>query len=198
MSFCIALAVRDLRMTLEEAVFAATVGGARALRRKDIGRLAPGCRADVAVLDAPSPAHLAYRPGVPLIAATLVCRGRVEHIDPALIDPAPWRRAIGGQEMTEFEPELRDGPPWAMEEMIEAERELAEPDRRPARRSMRPPSRSGRRCASGEPIVVCGCGTSEHAAQAITAILREAHPGAQGRWRGTRSRRRSTRQITGC
>ena len=90
MSFCIALAVRDLRMTLEEAVFAATVGGARALRRKDIGRLAPGCRADVAVLDAPTPAHLAYRPGVPVIAATLIS-GLVEHIDPALIDPAPWR-----------------------------------------------------------------------------------------------------------
>ena len=83
MSFCIALAVRDLRMTLEEAVFAATVGGARALRRKDIGRLVPGCRADVAVLDAPSPAHLAYRPGVPLIAATLSA-GAIAYVDRAL------------------------------------------------------------------------------------------------------------------
>jgi imidazolonepropionase len=77
MSFCIALAVRDLRMTLEEAVLAATVGGARALRRDDIGRLAPGCRADIALLDAPSPAHLAYRPGVPLVCATVV-GGRTE------------------------------------------------------------------------------------------------------------------------
>jgi imidazolonepropionase len=84
MSFCIALAVRDLRMTLEEAVLAATAGGAQALRRTDIGRLAPGCRADVVVLDAPSPAHLAYRPGVPLIAATVV-GGVLEHADPALI-----------------------------------------------------------------------------------------------------------------
>ncbi len=94
MSFCIALAVRDLRMTLEEALLAATAGGARALRRKDIGRLAPGLRADAAVLDAPTPAHLAYRPGVPLIAATLI-EGRVEHIDPALIDPARWHD-LGG------------------------------------------------------------------------------------------------------
>ena len=76
MSFCIALAVRDMRMTIEEAVMAATVGGARALRRNDIGRLAPGCRADAVILDAPSPAHLAYRPGVPLVWATLLA-GRV-------------------------------------------------------------------------------------------------------------------------
>jgi imidazolonepropionase len=72
MGFCIALAVRDMGMTVEEAVLAATVGGARALRRDDVGRLAPGCRADAVVLDAPSPAHLAYRPGVPLVAATLL------------------------------------------------------------------------------------------------------------------------------
>jgi imidazolonepropionase len=85
MSFCIALAVRDLRMTLEEAVLAATAGGARALRRTDVGRLAPGCRADVAVLDAPSPAHLAYRPGVPLVAATVV-GGALEQADPSLIE----------------------------------------------------------------------------------------------------------------
>jgi imidazolonepropionase len=84
MSFCIALAVRELRMTVEEAVVAATAGGARALRRTDIGRLAPGCRADLAVLDAPSPAHLAYRPGVPLIAATLL-GGRLAYRDPEFV-----------------------------------------------------------------------------------------------------------------
>lgn len=70
MSFCIALAVRDLGMTPEEALRAATVGGAAALRRADVGRLSPGARADAVVLDAPSPAHLVYRPGVPLVAAT--------------------------------------------------------------------------------------------------------------------------------
>jgi imidazolonepropionase len=72
MSFCVALAVRDLRMTIEEAVLAATAGGAAALRRPDLGRLAPGARADAVLLDAPSYAHLVYRPGVPLVAATWV------------------------------------------------------------------------------------------------------------------------------
>ena len=71
MSFCIALAVRELGMTIEEAVQAATLGGATALRRTDIGRLAPGARADAVILDAPSYAHLIYRPGVPLVHSVL-------------------------------------------------------------------------------------------------------------------------------
>ncbi|WP_227999498.1 imidazolonepropionase [Nocardia australiensis] len=66
--FCIALAVRDLHMTPDEAVWAATAGGARALRRTDVGTLRPGSRADALALDAPSHLHLAYRPGVPLIS----------------------------------------------------------------------------------------------------------------------------------
>jgi len=69
MPFCIALAVRDMRMTTEEAVWSATAGGARALRRADVGYLAPGARADLVILDAPSHTHLAYRPGVPLVHA---------------------------------------------------------------------------------------------------------------------------------
>ena len=68
MPFCIALAVRDMKMTPDEAVWSATAGGAAALRRTDIGRLAPGARADLAFLDAPSHVHLAYRPGVPLVS----------------------------------------------------------------------------------------------------------------------------------
>jgi imidazolonepropionase len=72
MAFCIALAVRDMRMTADEALLATTLGAARALRRDDIGRLSPGCRADIAVLDAPSYTHLVYRPGVPMIASTVV------------------------------------------------------------------------------------------------------------------------------
>jgi len=71
MSFCIALAVRDMRMTAEEALAAATLGGANALRREDIGRLSPGARADAAILAAPSYTHLVYRPGVPLVTATV-------------------------------------------------------------------------------------------------------------------------------
>lgn len=69
MPFCIALAVRDMGMTPDEAVWSATAGGARALRRTDIGRIAPGARADLVLLDAPSHVHLAYRPGVPLVSA---------------------------------------------------------------------------------------------------------------------------------
>ena len=68
MPLAIALAVREMRMTPREAVYAATMGGAAALRRDDIGRIAVGQRADLTVLEAPSYIHLAYRPGVPLIA----------------------------------------------------------------------------------------------------------------------------------
>jgi imidazolonepropionase len=78
MSFCIALAVRELRMTADEALAAATLGGARALRRDDIGHLGPGSRADAVILEAPSHAHLVYRPGVPLVSQTLVS-GDVRH-----------------------------------------------------------------------------------------------------------------------
>ncbi|MFE5309441.1 imidazolonepropionase [Isoptericola sp. NPDC056573] len=67
MPLMVALAVREMGMTVAEAVWAATSGGARALRRDDVGHLAPGARADVVVLDAPSRTHLAYRPGVPLV-----------------------------------------------------------------------------------------------------------------------------------
>ena len=71
MPFVIALAVTTMRMTVAEAVNAATAGGAAALRRDDVGRLVPGCRADLLVLDAPSAAYLAYRPGVDLVAAVV-------------------------------------------------------------------------------------------------------------------------------
>jgi imidazolonepropionase len=83
MAFCIALAVREMGMTLDEALHAATAGAALALRRDDIGRLAPGCRADAVVLGAASPSHLAYRPGVPLVAMTLLA-GAVAYVDPEL------------------------------------------------------------------------------------------------------------------
>jgi len=69
MPFCIALAVRDMRMTTQEAVWAATAGGARALRRDDVGHLGVGARADIVMLNAPSHAYLAYRPGVPQVAS---------------------------------------------------------------------------------------------------------------------------------
>jgi imidazolonepropionase len=61
-----------MRMTPAEAVWAATAGGARALRRTDIGHLGIGARADLVILDAPSYLHLAYRPGVPLVHTVLL------------------------------------------------------------------------------------------------------------------------------
>jgi imidazolonepropionase len=72
MPLCVALAVREMGMTPAEATYAATAGGAAALDRTDVGRLAPGSRADLVLLDAPSHVHLAYRPGVPLVAGTWV------------------------------------------------------------------------------------------------------------------------------
>ncbi len=72
LSFCMALAVRECGLTPDEALWAATAGGARALRRDDIGSLRPGSKADLAVLDAPSRLHLTYRPGVCLVGSVMV------------------------------------------------------------------------------------------------------------------------------
>lgn len=66
MNFCVGTAVLQQHLTLDEAIRAATIGGAKALRRSDVGQLAPGFRADIHVLDAPAAIHLAYRPGMPL------------------------------------------------------------------------------------------------------------------------------------
>jgi imidazolonepropionase len=72
MPFCIALAVRDMNMTIDEAIWAATAGGAAALRRDDIGRITPGARADLIILNTANPIDFVYRPGVPLVASTII------------------------------------------------------------------------------------------------------------------------------
>ncbi len=72
MPFVIALACRELGLTPLEAVRAATLGGAAALRQDDIGHLRVGAQGNLAILDAPSPTHLAYRPGVALVERVLV------------------------------------------------------------------------------------------------------------------------------
>lgn len=70
MAFCIAIAVRDMNFTVEQAIWSATKGGAKALRRHDVGAIKVGMRADLVELNAPSAIHLAYRPGVNLINKT--------------------------------------------------------------------------------------------------------------------------------
>ena len=70
MALVMALAVREMGMSVDEALWAATLGGARALRRDDVGHLGVGARADVVLLDAPRAAHLAYRPGGAVVGAT--------------------------------------------------------------------------------------------------------------------------------
>jgi imidazolonepropionase len=72
MPFVIAIAVRDMHFSPEEAVRAATLGGAQALRRNDIGFLGEGARGNLLILDAPSFEYLAYRPGSQLIKQVLV------------------------------------------------------------------------------------------------------------------------------
>ena len=71
MGFVIALAVREMGLSPDEALYAATRGGAAALRRGDVGHLGLGARADLVILDAPRAAHLAYRPGAHLVARTV-------------------------------------------------------------------------------------------------------------------------------
>lgn len=82
--FCIAVAVRDMHFTVDQAVWAATAGGAHALDRSDVGHLGAGAQADLVVLDAPSYRHLAYRPGVQLVdrvfaGGELVADNRAQH-----------------------------------------------------------------------------------------------------------------------
>ncbi len=75
MAFVIAIAVRDMLMDFDEALWSATRGGAIALRRDDIGHLGVGAKADVVILDAPRAAHLAYRPGASLVRQVIVPPG---------------------------------------------------------------------------------------------------------------------------
>jgi imidazolonepropionase len=71
MGLVIALAVVNLEMTVDEALWSATRGGALALQRPELGHLAVGARGDAVILDAPTAAHLAYRPGSELVATVV-------------------------------------------------------------------------------------------------------------------------------
>ncbi|MCT1585522.1 imidazolonepropionase [Corynebacterium sanguinis] len=84
MNFCVTTAVLQQHLSLDEAIAAATTGGAKALRRHDVGEgkdpqgrpakgtLVPGAAADLHVLDTASAIDLAYRPGMPLTWQTWV------------------------------------------------------------------------------------------------------------------------------
>jgi imidazolonepropionase len=78
-------------------LLATTRWGARALRRDDVGHLSPGARSDAVVLSAPSYSHLIYRPGVPLIAATVI-ESQVVWADPeaGFTPPASSAAAASG------------------------------------------------------------------------------------------------------
>jgi len=85
MAFCVTTAVLQMRLSVHEAVRAATYGGALALGRESgndvdgeraVGSIAVGHRADLHLLNAPSATHLAYRPGMPLTHAVWRAGGR--------------------------------------------------------------------------------------------------------------------------
>jgi len=67
MPFVVALACLEMGLTPEEAVWAATLGGARSLHLDDRGTVVPGALADLVILDAPSHLHIPYRPGTDLV-----------------------------------------------------------------------------------------------------------------------------------
>jgi imidazolonepropionase len=71
MGFCISVAIRDMGFSPEQAIWSATMGGAKALRRTDVGALSVGMSADLSILSAPSFRHLGYRPGVDQISQVL-------------------------------------------------------------------------------------------------------------------------------
>ncbi len=81
-------------------------------------------------------------------------------------------------------PELRDGPPWVMEEMILAQPDLVEPilsDGQPAVAALRAAIAAAG--SAGKPVVITGCGTSEHAALAVAQLVSEVfrRTGVDGR-----------------
>ena len=76
MTFIVALACLEMGLTPDEAVWAATRGGAAALRRDDLGVVRPGAPADLVVLDADSHHHIPYRPDADLVR-NVIKGGRV-------------------------------------------------------------------------------------------------------------------------
>lgn len=80
MAFVVALACLEMHLSPDEAVQAATLGGAQSLALDDAGHLGVGAAADLVVLDAPTHVHLAYRPGTDLVS-TVIRGGSVVRSD---------------------------------------------------------------------------------------------------------------------
>lgn len=79
MQLVVAIAVLEMGLSIEQAVWSATRGGATALQLDDCGWIGAGAAADLVVLDAPSESHLAYRPGVNLAWSVLKGGSAVGH-----------------------------------------------------------------------------------------------------------------------
>jgi len=71
MGLVISLGVVQMGLTVEEAIWAATRGGALSLSLEDRGQIKEGSPADLVVLDAPSPAHIPYRPASNLVGSVI-------------------------------------------------------------------------------------------------------------------------------
>ena len=108
MALVIALAVREMGLTCDEALWAATRGGARALRLDDVGHLGVGARADFLVLDAPRAAHLAYRPGADLVTTHVATTPEPARAAVAPDAPPARRRAAAGPVLGPVALEVRD------------------------------------------------------------------------------------------
>jgi imidazolonepropionase len=81
MQFVIALACRALKLTPAQAIAAATINAAQAIRRADeIGSIEPGKQADLLILSVPDYRHLGYRFGTNLVRQ-VVKRGHLYSID---------------------------------------------------------------------------------------------------------------------
>jgi fructoselysine-6-P-deglycase FrlB-like protein len=79
-------------------------------------------------------------------------------------------------------PELRAGPPWVMQEMMARQPELAAEILTPGDAAVAAVADAVRAAAAaGEQVTVTGCGTSEHAAHGVAALLAAALPTAQRR-----------------
>jgi len=77
MQFVVALACRYLHLTVAQAIAAATINAAAAIRRAHrIGSLEPGKQADLLILSVSDYRHLGYRFGTNL-AQTVIKKGRV-------------------------------------------------------------------------------------------------------------------------